>query len=157
MIAATRTIVGPAGVSSQKDPPSAPVPTPHLRPSRSTPKRKRNHPKTSVDGHLSTRPTHDGKPHGHDDHSADHDAHGCGYEADLDDHDHGHGRAHDTGLADPHSCLGPLNVQLWHMADAPSDLDPENAVTHRTNAAASFEIATAMTDAQSTLADATNP
>jgi zinc transport system substrate-binding protein len=73
---------------------------------------------------------------GADDHHEDHDDdHADDHAEEHDDHADDH--AHADGAADPHMWLAPENAILWlpAIAQALSELDPENAETYRANAA----------------------
>ncbi|MHA7874545.1 zinc ABC transporter substrate-binding protein [Roseivivax sp.] len=88
--------------------------------------------------------------HGHDDRKEaeghDHDAH-----AEAEDHGHDHA----PGSLDPHGWLAPENAALWlgAIAEALSEVDPENAETYRANAeAGQGELATLETEIAQILA-----
>ncbi|WP_238366304.1 zinc ABC transporter substrate-binding protein [Mesobacterium pallidum] len=87
---------------------------------------------------------------GHD----DHDAHGD--HADEGHEDHGDEDGHDYGDTDPHAWLAPANAAVWLqvIAEELSTLDPENAATYATNAAAAqARLAEAVETATADLAD----
>lgn len=75
----------------------------------------------------------------HDDHD-DHEGH---------DHKEGHDHDHDHSGTDPHAWADPVVASVWvgHIADALSEIDPENAATYASNAqAAQAELASLTRD-----------
>ena len=112
------------------------------------------------EGALFEAHDHDHGGHDHDhDHAEDHDeAHAEEHDHDHDeehdhdhaeghDHDHDEGHDHDSeeahahGGHDPHMWLSPENASAWltAIADALSEVDPDNAATYAANAAAGRE------------------
>lgn len=96
---------------------------------------------------------HDHEAHDHEAHAGhDHD----GHEEHV-DKEHADHAGHDHEGTDPHAWLDPENAKLWLdvIAAELSALDPENAETYRSNAAAGQkEIAAATEAARATLAEA---
>ncbi|MDO6669337.1 zinc ABC transporter substrate-binding protein [Paracoccus sp. 1_MG-2023] len=94
------------------------------------------------DGHEDHEDHEDHGGHDHDhDHDHDHNDHNDHHDHD----DHGHGEhesagheGHDHSGIDPHAWLDPANAGPWlnAIADALSQIDPENAETYSANAEA---------------------
>ncbi len=110
------------------------------------------------DDHMHDEEHAEHDDHMHDEEHADHDDHEHDEEhADHDDHDdhaehddHAGHDDHNHGDHDPHVWLDPANASLWLtiVADALSEIDPENAATYQANAAAETKAIAELVDSE---------